>query len=87
MNARKTPVLVLKCGLVISNRIPVLAATPYGKVVDFGCNEPFGIIEVKCPSTKSAVSPLDAGTDPTVFCQRIGDICCLKTGHEYYAQV
>ena len=32
--------------------MPVLAATPDGKVIDFGCSQPFGILEVKCPSTK-----------------------------------
>jgi len=35
-SARKTPIVVLKCGLVVSNQMPVLAATPDGKVVDFG---------------------------------------------------
>jgi len=60
MNARRTPVAVLKCGLVISKELPVLAATPDGKVIDFGCSQPFGILEVKCPSTKSSVTPLDA---------------------------
>ena len=64
MNARKTPVVILKCGLVVSNQMPVLAATPDGKGVDFGCSQPFGIFEVKCPSTKSAVTPLEACADP-----------------------
>ena len=87
MNARKTPVAVLKCGLVISNDMPIFAATPDGKVIDFGCSQPFGIVEVKCPSTKSAVTPLDACAGPKFFCERVGDQCCLKTDHEYYAQV
>ena len=87
MNARKTPVAVLKCGLVISKDMPIFAATPDGKVIDFGCSQPFGILEVKCPSTKSAVTPLDACADPKFFCERVGDQCWLKTDHEYYAQV
>ena len=29
---------------------------------------------------------MDACADPKFFCQR-GDHCCLKTDHEYYAQV
>lgn len=40
-----------------------------------------------CPSTKSAVTPLEACSDPKFFRQRVGDQCCLKTEHEYYAQV
>ena len=87
MNARKTPIAVLKCGMVISKECPILAATPDGNVIDFGCSEPFGIIEVKCPSTKSSVTPLDACADPKIFCERVGDQCRLKTNHEYYAQV
>jgi len=67
--------------------LPVLAATPDGKVIDFGCSQPFGILEVKCPSTKSSVTPLDACSDPKFFCERVGDQCRLKTNHEYYAQV
>ena len=86
-NARKTPVAVIKGGLVVSHQMPVLAATPDGKVIDCGCSEPFGILEVKCPSTKSSVTPMDACADPKFFCQRVGDQCCLKTDHEYYAQV
>ena len=43
MNGRKTPVTVLKCGLVISKDMPNFAATPDGKVIDFGCSQPFGI--------------------------------------------
>jgi len=61
--------------------------TPDGKVIDFGCSLPCGILEVKCPPTKSAVTPLAACADPFLFCQRVGDHCCLKTDHEYYAQV
>ena len=87
MNGRKTPVAVLKCGLVISKDIPIFAATTDGKVIGFGCSQPFGKLEVKCPSKKSSVTPLDACADPKFFCERVGDQCCLKTNHEYYAQV
>lgn len=70
-----------------SSEMPVFAATPDGKVIDFGCSQPFGILEVKCPSSKAAVIPLDACADPKFFCRRVGDQCRLKTDHEYYAQV
>ena len=71
MNGRKTSAAVLKCGLVISKDMPMFAATPDGKVIDFGGSEPFGILEVKCPSRESAVTPLDACTDPKFFCERV----------------
>ena len=47
----------------------VFAATLDEKVIDFGSSQPFGILEVKCPSIKSAVTPLDACADPNFFCQ------------------
>ena len=48
MNARRTSVAVLECWLIISKELPVLATTPDGKGIDFGCSHPFGILEVKC---------------------------------------
>ena len=71
INARKTPVLhvVLRCGLVVSKEMPVFAATLDEKVIDFGSSQPFGILEVNCPSIKSAVTLLDACADPLFFCQ------------------
>ena len=65
----------------------VFAATLDEKVIDFGSSQPFGILEVKCPSIKSAVTLLDACADPNFFCQWVGDYYCLKTDHKYYAQV
>ena len=67
MNCRETPIAVLKCGLVISKGVPIFAATPDVKVIDCGCSQLFRILEVKCPSTKSAVTPLDACADPIFF--------------------
>ena len=43
---RKTPVAVLKSGLVVSKGFPVLGATPDAKIVDFGCSVCFGLAEV-----------------------------------------
>lgn len=49
MNIRSNsmPVDVCKCGLVVSQKEPTLACTPDGKVIDPGCTEPFGLLEVK----------------------------------------
>lgn len=54
---------------------------------DPNCEDPFGLLEVKCPETKFQVSPLDACSDPKFFCERVGNMCKLKTTHAYYAQV
>ena len=47
--------------------MPVFVATPDGRVIDFGCSQPFGVLEVNCTSTKSAITPLDACADPNFF--------------------
>lgn len=81
------PVDVYKCGLVVSKRGPTLACTPDGKVIDPGCTEPFGLLEVKCPETKFLVTPLDACSDSNFCCENVDGQCKLKITHPYYAQV
>lgn len=46
-----------------------LACQPNGKVIDEGCTEPVGILEVKCPHTKFLASPKDACSDPNFYCK------------------
>ena len=85
---RKTPVAVLRSGLVISKSCPVLGATPDAKVVDFGCCLCFGLAEVKCPYNKFNVTPLEACSDANFFMEKISNTQCrLKRDHAYYAQV
>ena len=85
----KTPVAVLRSGLVVSKRYPVLGATPDAKVADFGCSLCFGLAEVKCPHTKFHVTPLDASSDHDFFMDKVNDNHCRleRGGHAYYAQV
>ena len=87
MLTRKTPVKVLKCGLVISQHMPILAGSPDARVVDFGCEHHFGLAEVKCPETKYHVTPLEACEDPTFYCEAVNGQCKLKRDHSYSAQV
>ena len=87
MNNRSMPVDVYKCGLVVSQKEPTLACTPDGKVIDPGCTEPFGLLEVKCPETKFLVTPLDACSDSNFCCENVDGQCKLKITHPYYAQV
>ena len=87
MLTRNTPVKVLKCGLVISLHLPILAGSPDARVVDFGCEHHFGLAEVKCPETKYHVTPLEACEDPTFCCEAVNGQCRLKRDHAYFAQV
>ena len=88
MKNRRTPVVVLNCGLIICKGNSILAATPDAKVIDVGCVDPFGLAEIKCPQTKFHVTPLDACSDPNFCLQRDSDDKCkLKRSHSYFKQV
>ena len=81
---RKTPVAVLKSGLVVSKSHPILGATPDAKIVDYGFSICFGLGEVKCPHTKFLVTPLDACSYSNFFMEKISDTKCrLKQNHPY----
>ena len=67
MMSIRRPVKILKSGLVISLDSPYLGASPDAKVIDPGCDDPFGLSEVKCPETKYLVTPLDACSDSNFF--------------------
>ena len=85
---RKTPVAVLKSGLVVVKSFPVFGATSDAKVIDFGCSLCFGLAEVICRHTKFNVTPLDACSDPDFFMEKIDENHCrLKRNHGYYTQV
>ena len=64
-----------------------VGSSPDGRVVDFGCQNNFGLSEVKCPETKFHVTPLDACQDLNFFCEAVNGQCKLKRTHSYFAQV
>ena len=72
---RKTPVAVLKSGLVASKSSPVRSASLDATVIDFGYAVCFGLADVKCPHTKfhATVSPLEACSDPNFFMKKTRD--------------
>ena len=79
--------MFINLALLCPKREPTLACTPDGKVIDPGCTEPFGLLEVKCPETKLLVMPLDACSDSNFCCENVDGQCKLKITHPYYAQV
>jgi len=73
---------------VVCKSYPVLGASADAKIIDTGCTDWFGLAEVKCPYTKSNVTPLEACTDPKFFMEKSCETTChLKKNHAYYAQV
>ena len=65
------PIVLFKSGFVVCKDAPFLGASPDGKVIDDGCSEPYGLVEVKCPETKFRVTALDACSDPKFFSHEI----------------
>ena len=79
--------LVLKSGLFVSPKVPVLRCSPDAKIIDLSCKDCFGLGEVKCLSSKFNVTPEDACDDPNFFMEKKDGKLCLKRGHVYYDQV
>lgn len=81
------PVQVFKSGLVVCLESPYLGASPDGKVIDNGCSEPFGLVEIKCPHSMFDVTPLDACSHRNFYLEEVDGKPKLKHGHNYYSQV
>lgn len=81
------PVKVLKSRLFVSPNIPILGCSPDAKVIDLSCRDRFGIKEVKCPSSKFNVTPIDSCDDPAFFMENKDGKPSLKRGHVHYDQV
>ena len=64
------PVTVLRSGLFVCPKIPVLGCSPNAKITDLNCKHCFGLREVKCPFSKFNFTPLDACDRSNVFLRR-----------------
>lgn len=64
-----------------------MGASPDAKVIDPGCDDHFGLSEVKYPETKYLVTPLDACSDSNFFMEEVDGKPKLKRTHKYYSQV
>lgn len=87
MHKMGKPVRVTNSGFFVSPKLFILGCSPDGKVVDIGCQENFGLVEIKCPSSKFLVTPLEACADPRFCLHNINGSPTLKTTHVYYDQV
>ena len=85
MNDIGNNIQVLECGVIISNAMPWLAASPDRRVIDkeFG----YGLVEIKCPFTLRNLTPEEACSDPSFYCHLIDGKPELKKDHHYYYQV
>ena len=82
------PIKVERSGFFASPKLFFLGCFPDGKVVDIACPEDqFGLAEVKCPSSKFSVSPVEACSDPNFYLEIKDGIPRLKKSHISYDQV
>lgn len=80
-------VVVFTCGLVVPPSCPWLGATPDRVVYDPHKEPTFGLVEVKCPWSKTCDSLREALASEEFCVQLCGHIPELKVSAEYYAQV
>ena len=77
----RKPVQVLKSGFVVFQDLPILGASPNGKVIDTGCRGPYGLAEIKCPELKFRVTPVKACSDPNFVLEIVDGEPRLKRKH------
>ena len=56
-----------KSGFFVSPKLFYLGCSPDGKVIDISSIDQFGLVEIKCPSSKFSVTPTEACSDPHFF--------------------
>lgn len=83
------PVKTFPSGFAVNPVCPFLGCSPDGKVIDKAeQDDPFGIIEIKCPYKHRNVTPETATSgDPQFHLGKKDDFPVLKTSHRYYYQV
>ena len=90
MNDIGHPVQVKRSGFFVSPKLYVLGCSPDGKVIDItseSVEDKFGLLEIKCPSSKFSVTPVDACSDKNFYLELCDNKPKLKEDHEYYDQV
>ena len=90
MNKIGHPVNVKPAGFFVSSKLYVLGCSPDGMVIyhNFGSGgDAFGLLEIKCPSSKFTVNPADVCSDKNFYLEMQDSTPTLKRNHEYYDQV
>ena len=71
----------------MSPKLVYLGCSPDGKVIDISSIDQFGLVEIKCPSSKFSVTPIEACSDPHFFLEVVDGKPKLNKKHIYYDQV
>lgn len=79
-------VAMFPCGVMVRPDCPWLGATPDRIVFDCTETPHYGVLEVKCPSSKKAVSLQEALAYKNFCIELVDGKAFLKISHEYYYQ-
>ena len=76
-------------GFMIDELYPFLGASPDGVVHDPSSDNPFGLVEIKCPYSIRDKTPLQGASLSSFFCEinKANNSIKLKPSHPYYCQV
>ena len=82
----------IKCretGIVIQPKLPWLAASPDGMLINGELNNEIGLIEIKCPWSKRNYTPKELVLDKSFYVKIKNDKPVLRKKHEngYYTQI
>ena len=80
----KHNIQVYESGLIVNPTFPYLGPSPDGKVVDKSVNEPYGLLEIKCPFKYRNKCPAAASDETDFFLEKCGDGLRLKRDHIYF---
>lgn len=83
----KHPVTLYECGLVVNPGVPWLGASPDGKVYDPVAEDPYGLLEIKCPYKYRDSTPEQACENSDFCCTIVDNVITLKKDHIYYMQI
>ena len=84
----KPNIQVYESGLIVNPTFPYLGASPDGKVVDKSVDEPYGLLEIKCPFKYRKKCPAAASDETDFFLEKCGDDRLrLKRDHIYFYQI
>ena len=82
------PVKTFPSGFVVNPAFPFLGCSPDAKVIDVTEDNPYGILEIKCPYKHRNVTPETAcAGDGQFHLEMKDDFPVLKENHKYYCQV
>ena len=80
---------VCRSGFVVCESHPFLGASPDANVYDPSQQQPFGVVEIKCPFSCRNMTPIQACSVKKFFCtlDLSGEKLLLKRSHNYYCQI